>query len=218
MRGQGIAIFGWLILVAGGCGAGAGPSGQPGAQAPAGDAARRMSGVAVIDLDEIARRLGRDLTLVKAIRDEQAAVNEEFRNLQSTLQQTYQRKKRELEAGPGAGQPNPDAPRQQLAELERQLNLQLNQAARNAQSEIKTREQRLIQQFRDDVKPVAREVAAARGLGVVVTKNESVLLDFDDAHDITADVAAKMRAAQQSAASKPAASVAGRPTSQGALR
>lgn len=217
MRRSGAMLVGLVVLCSAGCGPGAGnsreASGQPGSAGTMG----RLSGIAVVDLDEVAKQIGSDTVLVKALRDEQASVNQQLRSYQSTLQQNYLKKKRELESEPAGNEP-PEARRQLLAELERQFNLQLNQAARSAQTELKTREQKLVQQFREEVKPVARAAAAERGLGVVVTKNESVLLDFDDAHDITAAVAAKLRARQPGASSQPAASVAGRPDAAGALR
>ena len=172
---------------------------------------RRPSGVAVVDLDEVAKQLGKDVTLAKAIRQGQDSLNQQLRDFQSTLKQKYRQKAEELEAEPAAGQGGPEARQQQLALLEGQFNLQLNQAQRTAQSELKAHQSRLVQRFREEVKPVAREVAAQRALGVVVTKNESVLLAFDDAHDITAAVVAKLRAKGSATRAEAPASVASRP-------
>ena len=107
-----------------------------------------------------------------------------------------------------AGESSPAARKQQLAELERDFNLQLNQAQRTAQNELSVYRQRLIQRFRDEVVPLAQEAASQRGLGVVLTKNDTVLLAFDDAHDITAAVVAKLRARRAAAAAAVAAATA----------
>jgi Skp family chaperone for outer membrane proteins len=51
---------------------------------------------------------------------------------------------------------------------------------------------RVVNGFRDEMKPVARRIAAEKGLGVVVTKNETVLFTYDDAVDVTDEVAAEL--------------------------
>lgn len=55
--------------------------------------------------------------------------------------------------------------------------------------------QALVDQFREQAKPVLREVAAARGLSIVVPKNDGLLLTIDPAVEITDDVATKMTVA-----------------------
>jgi Skp family chaperone for outer membrane proteins len=181
------------VLIAGGCGTSLWSTPEGNGQAAA-TASSRLGGVAVIDLDEVAKQLGADAVLLKEINDGQASLNQQLRNFQSTLQAKYREKAQELETRPVAGGSAPDAKKQQLAELERELNLQLNQAQRTAANELGVYRQRLIQRFRDEVVPAAQEIAGQRGLGVVLTKNDSVLLAFDDAHDITAAVVAKLRA------------------------
>ena len=84
----------------------------------------------------------------------------------------------------------------------------MNQAQRTAQNELSVYRQRLIQRFRDEVVPLAQEAASQRGLGVVLTKNDTVLLAFDNAHDITAAVVAKLRARRAAAAAAVAAATA----------
>jgi len=185
------------VLIAGGCGTNFWSTPETGGQAAGSPG--RLSGVAIVDLDEVAKQLGADVTLVKEINDGQASLNQQLRNLQSTLQAKYREKSQELDTRPAAAGAVPDAKKQQLAELERDLNLQLNQAQRTAANELSVYRQRLIQRFREEVVPAAQEIAGQRGLGVVLTKNDSVLLAFDDAHDITAAVVAKLRARRTAA-------------------
>ena len=67
------------------------------------------------------------------------------------------------------------------------------EAQQKARQQLGAYRQQLVQQFRAEVVPVAQDVAAARGLGVVLAKNDSVLLAFDQTHDITASVIARLR-------------------------
>lgn len=202
-----------LAIVAGGCGNGGWPS--RGESKQAGSSAHadgRLSGVAVVDLDEVAKQLGIDVALVKQINDGQASLNQQLRTLQTSLSEQFQEKVRVLKSNSLGNGSNLDsaAQKQQLAGLERELNLQLNQAKQTAQKELSVYRQRLIQSFRSEVVPVAREVAVERGLGVVITKNDTVLLAFDDAHDITAALIARLRA-KRAAGHDPRASTASRP-------
>jgi Skp family chaperone for outer membrane proteins len=188
------------VLIAGGCGTNSWPSREAtGETAPAARTAGRLSGVAIIDLDAVARQLGSDVALLKEINDGQASLNQQLRTFQSSLQDKYRQKVQELESRPAADGSNPAARKQQLAELERDLNLQLNEARRTAENELTAYRQQLIQRFRDEVVPVAQEIAGQRGLGVVLTKNDTVLLAFDDAHDITSAVTAQLRARRAAA-------------------
>ncbi len=196
-----VAVSG-VLLVAGGCGKGGWSAWNSQDRAPSGSAG--LSGVAVVDLDEVAKQLGTDVVLKKAISDGQVSLNQQLKTLQSTLQDKYRQKAQELEAQPGVKGSGETSQKSQVAELERELNLQLNQARRTAQNELSTYRQRLIQRFRDEVTPVAQQVAGERGLGVVVTKNDSVLLAYDNAHDITAAVVARLRAHQAARPQEPA--------------
>ena len=205
-RYHAVALLGSLIIVAVGCDSGFRWPGKANAPEPGG---QRLSGVAVVDLDEVARRLGSDVAMVQAIRESQTSLNQQLQSMHTSLQQQYKMKKHEMDGRQVQANRDQATETKQLQAFGRQITVQLNQARRNASSQINAHRQQLIQRFREEVKPVARQAAFERGLGVVVTKNESVLLAFDDAHDITAAVAEKLqaqRAASQGAGSQGIAS------------
>ena len=205
-RHRAVALLGSLILFAGGCNCNYPWSRKANTPEHPG---QRLSGVAVVDLDEVARRLGSDVAMVQAIRESQTSLNQQLQSMQTSLQQQYQRTKHEIDGRQVQAKRDEATGTKQLKALGQQITVQLNQARRSANSQINAHRQQLIQRFREEVKPVARHVAFERGLGVVVTKNESVLLAFDDAHDITAAVVEKLqaqRAASQSAGSQGIAS------------
>ncbi len=158
-------------------------------------ASQTSSGVAVVDLDAVARQLGVDVTMEKQIKDAQTSLDQQLQSLQASLRQQYQQKSEELKAQQGKnGVPSdPAAVKQQLAEIEQKLNLQLLQAQQAARNKFNAYRNGLFQDFRGKVVPVAREVATQHCLGVVLTKNDSILLTFDAAHDITDAVVVKLR-------------------------
>jgi Skp family chaperone for outer membrane proteins len=186
-----------LTVLAGGCGDSGWTSRGKNTQSKSPSLATvRLGGVAIVDMDEVAKQLGTDVVLVKQIKEGEASLNQQLQTIQASLRDRYQERVRTLNTNSSGTVSNPDAAaqKQQLAGLERELNLQLNESRTSAQKELKVYRQRLIQSFRDEIVPVAQEVAAERGLGVVITKNDTILLAFDDTHDITAALIVRLRA------------------------
>jgi Skp family chaperone for outer membrane proteins len=201
-----------LLLIAGGCNHG--PSSDGGRAGGANASAGRASGVAVVDLDEVARQLGRDTVIKNQVGAGQATLNQQLLNFRASLLQKYQQKAHELETQPLGNGITADSQKQQLAAFDRELGLQLNQAKTSAEKNLNAYWQQLTQRFREEVIPAAKEAAAERGLGVVVTKNDTVLLAFDDAHDITAAVVERLRLKQLAVPDAATASSAGAGGSQ----
>ena len=110
-------------------------------------AAGRLSGVAIVDLDEVAKRLGTDVALDKEINNGQTSLNQQLRTLQTSLQEQYRQKEQSLKSQPAAAGQSLDSQKEQLSQLERELNLKLNDAKRSAQNELINYRQRLIQRF-----------------------------------------------------------------------
>ena len=134
-------------------------------------AGRGGGAVAVIDLDEIARRLGSDKQIAESIAQRQTALSQQL----SRTRQVLQRADCGAEARrcPPNGQQQADVT---VASWEQQANANLNQVKQQAESTCNNHRVQLVQQFRDQIKPVARRVAQERGLTVIVTKNDSVML------------------------------------------
>jgi len=159
---------------------------------PAGD---RTGSVAVVDIEAVAKQLGVDAALEKQIKDAEASLNSQLASLQASLRKQYEDKSKELFAPPNnrvAPSDDPTAAKQQLAEIEKKLNQQLLQAQQTARNRFAVYRASLFQSFRNEVVPVAKKIAKEHGCGVVLTKNETVLLAFDDSHDITSAVAAEL--------------------------
>jgi len=169
-------------------------TGEPGgAAAPAG-------GIAVVDLNEIARGLGRDQQMQQAVSQLHEELQGQLARMKDDLNAQWQAKSQEYGANP--------TPEQQ-AELERLAeNMRRHAVAQQAkvQPVLVGETQQLVRRLREEVKPYARDIAKARGLTMVVPKNENWLLTFDPSVDITADVVDAMKKAGLAAPVREAAS------------
>ncbi len=149
--------------------------------------------VAVIDLDAVARQLGRDKQIGGAIQQRQASLNEQLATVKASYEQEIAEKQRQI-----ASLPSPEQS-ESLANIQRKAGTNLNEIRRRAQQNLNTHRLQLVNSFREEVRPFAQQVAREKGLSVIVTKNDSVVFDYDAAADITVEVAERMATSQPSA-------------------
>lgn len=152
-----------------------------------------QGGVAIVDLEEVARELGRDKEMVAALQAHRGALSQQLVSAQQQVNQELTNLRAKL--GPA---PTQDQTRdlqstaakyqQQLAQMQNQATVQLNEQGK-----------KVLNDFRDSARPVAIEVASAKGLTTVMTKDDAVVFAFDSAVDITAEVTARMKAMQPAA-------------------
>lgn len=166
-------------------------------------------GVAVIDLDAVAKQLGRDVQMSNAAKQQADLLNEQLKQYQVTLRSQFDQKKNEFGVEPPETEEELKKQQTELQLIDRQLGTQLNQARAKAQQNLNASKLRLIYEFREEVKPVAQSVATELGLSTVVTKNDSVVFAYASAVDITERVAERMRG---SIADGPSAETAHRPS------
>lgn len=188
-----------IALFAGALNLGCQPAATPQAAAPAARASQAAA-VAVVDLDQIAKRLGRDLDMNRSIEQASTSLNEQLQSIRDKLQSQYDEKLRATAtsddeavrpASTGAAGPESDQP----AALKRQLQQQLNQYELQAREKLAQHRAAVIERFRREVRPVAERVASARGAGIVVTKNDTVVFAVVPEADITEDVVKEMQRA-----------------------
>jgi Skp family chaperone for outer membrane proteins len=151
--------------------------------------------VAIIDLDEIARRIGSEQQIVSAIAQRQSALSRQLVDLAKSYSAQIEEQKKKLA-------PEAENNQVRLASWEQQATANLNQVKQRAEADLRSTRDQLVTQFRDQIKPVARRIARERGLSVIVTKNDSVVFDYTATADITDAVVDELLA---SAAAKPIA-------------
>ncbi len=169
----------------------------------------QSGGVAVIDLDEVARQLGKDAEIVNSYQTQASA-------LQNQLNAAEQRAVQELKKiRAGLGEVPSEDDSRKLLTAQRNAQVNLNKLRTQASTLLSKHRQQIVNDFRESTKPVVAEVARGKGLSTVMTRNDSVVFSFDQTVDITAEVVARLRAqapatpaiqqvaAQASAAAKP---------------
>ncbi|MGE0609619.1 MAG: OmpH family outer membrane protein [Pirellulales bacterium] len=174
----------WAMVVCGvatmsvGCGQmGAGPAAEPAAQS---------GKVAIVDLDEVARRIGRAEEMDAAVVERQQEINADLAKLQAGYVKQFETEREKL------GEDATDEEQQKLARYGAELDQKFNVTRQQRSGELAGYRQDLIQQFREDVRPIAQTIAGDRGMTIVVTKNDTVIYAYEPDCDITDAVAAKM--------------------------
>ena len=156
-----------------GCGESSNPSGND-------------SAVGIIDLDEVAKRLGRDKQMANSIRRKQSSVNGQIAAyLKSSMKQISEKRKE-------FGEQASDDQKQLLEGTQKQARLHLNQLRLQAQNSLNQHRTDVLRKFREEVRAAARKVAAQRSLNIVLTKNDTVVFMFESVVNITDDVVEKM--------------------------
>jgi len=156
-------------------------------RSPAGNPA---GAVAVIDLDAVAKELGRDKVMAQSVQEQLAALNEQL----ATIQVSYEKELSDRRARLGDNPPPEEV--QRLSDAMSQVAVNRERIQAEAKQKLAQYRAKLIRTFRDEVRPVARQVAAEKGLSVIITKNDHVVFDFAAASDITDEVTSRLRSKQ----------------------
>lgn len=162
--------------------------------------AEPSAGIAIIDLDEVARQLGSDKQIVNSLKQRQQQLKNQLVELAENYRAEFNKQKEVVEA-----QAEDNSGTVQLASFEQQVNQKFNSARVQADQVLSQHKLNLVNKFRDAVRPAARKVAHERGCAVIVTKQDS-LYDYDPECDITNEVVQVLRAsaAAKKTAAKPA--------------
>lgn len=184
-----MVVLGGLLVLSAGCGLK--PSDQTAAKA-----AKSVGGVGVVDLDMVAKRLGRDIEMSNDVQERLTSLNNKLSTLRDSLRRLYDEKKDRF-----GESPTEEQEKELLATRDR-MDQQLLELKRKSEIELANFRQALVDQFREQAKPVLRDVAAARGLSIVIPKNNGLLLTIDPAVEITDEVATKMPASAKAEGSE----------------
>ncbi len=142
--------------------------------------------VAVVDLNLIAKTLGRDDLIVKNVKSANDNLNQQLEKIAENLRQQLDKEKSKLGDKPSIEE------EQQFAQLIQKANDQLNQTKQVAIQKSQQLQNSLIVEFRNEVSKVSREIAQQNGYLTVLAINDS-LLWADKTVDITNEVITEMR-------------------------
>jgi Skp family chaperone for outer membrane proteins len=145
------------------------------------------AGVAILDLAAVAKATGQDEIIRQEAEAARAELGARLQELAANLEQQISGEREKLGITPS------DADSQRLQEMTLQARQQINNAQMQAQNQASQIEGELVAAFRDEISPLAEEIASQMGASAVLA-SDSYLFWFDPAADITDEVIAAWRA------------------------
>lgn len=141
----------------------------------------QSGGVAVLDIDQVARDLGVEEKVRVDLLAMQNKLNAELQKTQASLQNQM------VGVEKAAGDNPTEEQRRQIVATNQQLNSEFNRLKAQAQQSLAQVRVRLINEFRIQLEPIALESAKAKGLDVVLMKVTPPVFTYASEVDITAD-------------------------------
>ena len=155
---------------------------------------RSNGGVAVVDLDRVAKELGRDVQMLNDLRANQ----NDLAGKLSAIEKSAVAQLNELKSGLGESPEREQL--QEFAQKKQTAQVNLGNLQKQAVTAIGQRRDQLVANFRQEARPVVERIAKSQGANAVITRNETILFSFDNTIDITDAVVAEMRLAPPAAA------------------
>ena len=164
--------------------------------------------VATIDLQRVAKELGRDQEIQKEM-------NQYWEKVTQTLQGVAKELEAKLAADrETAGEAPTDEQRAALERRRLDASRKYRSEAAEADRQRQIKQFQMIQEFRAYVSPYARQIAKKRGFTIVMIYREDLVLAVDPSADITDDVIAQMTSGVAPPVSAPSTSPTTAPGSE----
>ncbi|HJP05035.1 MAG: OmpH family outer membrane protein [Gammaproteobacteria bacterium] len=144
--------------------------------------------VAVLDLAAVAKATGQEDEIRIQAEEARNELTKQLQQLAASLEEQLKAERDKIGINPS------ETDAQRLQGLSIQAQQQINAAQAQAQAQASLLEQQLVNDYRDKVEPLAKDIASELGVSIVVTADANVVW-FDPAVDITDEVIAAWRAA-----------------------
>lgn len=142
-------------------------------------AAAQKGGVAVLDIDEVARQLGVEEKVRVDLLNMQNNLNADLQRTQETMQ------KQMTGVEEAAGENPSEEQKRQIIATNQQLNEEFNRLKGQAQNNLAQERVRMINEFRIRLEPIALKAAQEAGLEVVLMKVTPPVFTYATNVDIT---------------------------------
>ena len=177
-----------------------------------GPSASSRGGLAVVDLDKVAAETGKNIQMKEVFQLQENSVKQQLAQAQLSANSQLETKAKEF------GETPTDDQQKELAQFRYNATNVLGKLQNQAGSKLSQYRQDQIAKFRTEIKPIAQEIAAKRGLSVVIPKNDGLLLAVDPGVDITEEVIKAYREKRPAPTAAPAASTASKPAASAPAR
>lgn len=142
-------------------------------------ATAQSGGVAILDIDEVARQLGVEEKVRVDLLGMQNNLNADLKRTQETMQ------KQMSGVEEAAGENPTDEQKRQIVATNQQLNEEFGRLRMQAQNTLAQERARMISEFRIRLEPIALKAAAAQKLDVVLMKVTPPVFTYATSVDIT---------------------------------
>lgn len=136
--------------------------------------------IAVVDLDAIAQRVGRIDETKVAMKQKESELNDKLQLLVSSYETDLKLERDKL------GEEASDDKKKDLLLMQQRLTTNVKQAQLSARQELALHKSTILTRFREEVKPIALQVAKEHGMSVVLTAN--LVFAAEGTVDITDEV------------------------------
>lgn len=140
--------------------------------------------VAVFDIDRIVKEAGLASLFELKIKMKRDELLQELIKYKDALQAELQKEVKKLGAQDRA---------KKFAILRQAAEMQLAKAQRKADQALNIHRGAVIMEFREQLKPIARQVARDKGYKMVLLKNDVIVFEFAEELDLTADILASFK-------------------------
>lgn len=142
--------------------------------------------IAVVDLNAVAKALGRDDAIVKNVKKANDKLNQQLEQITADVRKQLETEKSKLGEKPDKEE------EQEFIQLVQNANNQLSQTKQVAIQKSQQLQNSLVVEFRNEVSNASKEIAQKNGYLTVLAINDS-LLWTDATVDITGEVITEMR-------------------------
>ena len=142
--------------------------------------------VAVVDMNSVAKALGRDDAIVNNVKTANDKLNQQLEKITADVHKQLEAEKEKLGAKPSKQK------EQEFVQLVQKANNQLSQTKQVAIQKSQQIQNSLVRGFRNEVSAASKTIALKKGFLTVVAINDG-LLWTDSSVDITNDVITEMR-------------------------
>jgi Skp family chaperone for outer membrane proteins len=143
--------------------------------------------VVVIDLEAIASAIGHDVVIQEQMIAAREELNSQLTEMAADLEAMLEAEQAKLDAAPGPAQ------QEEFEQIQLEAEQKFAQAQAEAQQEAQRYQAGLVNEFHQQVKPVAAQVSAKYGARITLLANPSAFW-FDDSAEITEEIIAILQA------------------------
>ena len=144
--------------------------------------------VAVVDLDAVAKAMGKDQVIAKQLQNFNTQINRQLAKVGKDLQKQLKAETKKIGSKPT------EQDKKNLVSLQNKAEQKFAAYRQAGANRIRQKQIKLADDFRNEVKPYAERFARQRGASVVMVST-SMILWVDNRVDITADIIGAMRSA-----------------------